>query len=76
MKNSVVLISFLACFMLITSCSEVYKFSLEHKKQTTLNSNFKVTLKEMEDKAINRVQFFVNGKEISSEGSFRKHKHI
>lgn len=68
MKNSVVLISFLACFMLITSCSEVYKFSLEHKKQTTLNSNFKVTLKEMEDKAINRVQFFVNGKEISSEG--------
>lgn len=68
MKNSFVLISFLACFMLNTSCSDVYKFSLEHKKQTTLNSNFKVTLKEIEDKSINRVQFFVNGKEIASEG--------
>ena len=72
MKNSAVLVSLLACFMLITSCSDVYKFSLEHKKQTTLDSTIKVTLKEKEDKAINSVQFFVNGKEISSEGASTK----
>lgn len=72
MKNSAVLVSFLACFMLITSCSDVYKFSLEHKKQTTLNSTIKVTLKEKEDKVVNSVQFFVNGKEITSEGASAK----
>ena len=72
MKNSAVLVSLLACFMLITSCSDVYKFSLEHKKQTTLNSTIKVTLKEKEDKAVNSVQFFVNGKEIASEGASTK----
>ncbi|KGL64242.1 glutaminyl-peptide cyclotransferase [Polaribacter sp. Hel1_85] len=69
MKNNAVCIAFLACFLLITSCSDVYKFTLEHKKQTTLNATIDVTLKEKEDKPVNSVQFFVNGKEISSEGN-------
>ncbi|PQJ71983.1 glutaminyl-peptide cyclotransferase [Polaribacter butkevichii] len=69
MKNSTLFVAFLACFLLITSCSDVYKFSLNHKKQVALNSNIDVTLKEQEDKPINSVQFFVNGKEISSEGN-------
>ena len=68
MKNSTVIISLLACFMLITSCSDVYNFSIEHKKQTTLNTTIKVTVKEKENKTINSVQFFVDGKEISSKG--------
>ena len=67
MKNSTVIISLLACFMLITSCSDVYNFSIEHKKQTTLNTTIKVTVKEKENKTINSVQFFVDGKEISSK---------
>ncbi|MCL7763305.1 glutaminyl-peptide cyclotransferase [Polaribacter sp. Z014] len=69
MKNSTLLVAFLACFLLITSCSDVYKFSLNHKKQVTLNSNLEVTLKEKEDKPVTNVQFFVNGKEVSSEGN-------
>jgi glutaminyl-peptide cyclotransferase len=68
MKNSTLLIAFLASFLLITSCSDVYQFSLIHKNKVALNSNIEVTLKEKEDKKVNKVQFFVNGKEIASEG--------
>jgi glutaminyl-peptide cyclotransferase len=69
MKNSTLIVAFLACILLITSCSDVYTFSLNHKKQVALNSNLEVTLKEKEDKTINSVQFFVNGKEISAKGN-------
>lgn len=69
MKNSTLLVAFLASFLLITSCADVYKFSLEHKKQVTLHTNINITLKEKEDKPANSVQFFINGKEISSKGN-------
>jgi glutaminyl-peptide cyclotransferase len=69
MKNSTVFVSLLACFMLITSCSDVYKFSLVHKKEIALNSKIEITLKEKDNKPVNKVQFFVNGKEISSKGN-------
>ena len=69
MKNSSLIVAFFACFLLITSCSDVYKFSLDHKKQVKLNESVKVTLKEKEDKPVNKVQFFINGKEITSEGA-------
>ena len=69
MIHKSVLFSILCLLLLLTSCSDVYKFNLEHKKQVTLNDNVKVTLKEKEDKQIKKVQFFINGKEISSEGN-------
>ncbi|WP_341221771.1 glutaminyl-peptide cyclotransferase [Polaribacter atrinae] len=69
MKKNTLLVTFLACFLLITSCSDVYKFSLDHKKQVPLNSKIEVTLKEDESKPINNVQFFINGNEVSSEGN-------
>ncbi|WP_298881634.1 glutaminyl-peptide cyclotransferase [uncultured Polaribacter sp.] len=69
MKKSTFFISFFSFLFLITSCSDVYKFTLEHKKQATLNENIKVTLKEKEDKPVTKVQFFVNGKEITSTGN-------
>lgn len=68
MKNSTLLVVFLSSFLLITSCSDVYQFSLIHTKKVALNANIEVTLKEKEDKKVNKVQFFVNGKEIASEG--------
>ena len=68
MKNSTLFVLFLSSFLLITSCSDVYQFSLIHDKKVALNSNIKVTLKEKKDKKVNKVQFFVNGKEIASEG--------
>ena len=69
MIHKSVLISILSLVLLFTSCSDVYKFSLDHKKQVALNDNVIVTLKEKENKQVNKVQFFVNGTEISSEGN-------
>ncbi|WP_299061870.1 glutaminyl-peptide cyclotransferase [uncultured Polaribacter sp.] len=69
MKNKFTIILFFSFVFLLTSCSDVYKFSLVHEKQTTLNSNLEITLKEKEDKPINSVQFFINGKEVASKGN-------
>ena len=69
MKNTTILISFFACLFLITSCSNDYKFTLETPKKTTLNKTIKVSLKEKNNQEIKNVQFFVNGKEVSSEGN-------
>ena len=69
MKNRFIFIAFVSVLFLVSSCSDVYKFSLQHKKQVTLNDAITITLKEKEDKPINKVQFFVNGKEVSSNGS-------
>lgn len=69
MKNHSLLASYLVCFLLLTSCSDAYKFSLEHKKEVPLNYKMNVTLKEKDRKSIEKVQFFVNGKEISSNGA-------
>jgi glutaminyl-peptide cyclotransferase len=69
MKNRFLLASYLACFLLLTSCSDAYKFNLAHKKEVPLNYKMNVTLKEKNLKSIEKVQFFVNGKEISSNGA-------
>ncbi|MEE9408697.1 MAG: glutaminyl-peptide cyclotransferase [Polaribacter sp.] len=69
MKNNTILISFFAFLFLMTSCSDDYKFTLETPKKTTLNKTITITLKEKNNLLINKVQFFVNGKEISSEGN-------
>ena len=69
MKKNTFFISFFSFLFLLSSCSDVYKFTLEHKKQVTLNANIEITLKEKEDKPVTKVQFFVNGKEVSSEGN-------
>jgi glutaminyl-peptide cyclotransferase len=68
MKNSSLVVALLTYFLLATSCSDVYKFSLQHKKQVKLNESVKITLKEKDNKPINKVQFFLNGKEIVSDG--------
>ena len=69
MKNPSLLAPYLVCFLLLTSCSDAYKFSLAHKKEVPLNYKMNVTLKEKNRKSIEKVQFFVNGKEISSNGA-------
>jgi len=68
MKKIAVIISFLTLFVCI-SCNDDYKFSIEVAKKTTLNSSITITLKEKENKAIDKVQFFVNGKEINANGN-------
>ena len=68
MKKIAVLISFLAT-LLFTSCNDDYKFTLEVAKKTTLNSSVTITLKEKNNKPIDKIQFFINGKEIFTDGN-------
>ncbi len=69
MKHILTLFSFFLFLLIFTSCSDVYKFTLEHEKKVALNTKIEINLKEKEDKKINKVQFFINGKEIVSEGT-------
>ncbi len=69
MKSSTLFVTFLTLFLLITSCSDKYSFVLEHKKQVTLNNTLQVTLKETENKSVDKVQFFINGKEITANNT-------
>jgi len=66
MKKYFLLVAFLASFLLSTSCSNEYVFHLEHQKQVPFNTTIRISLKEKENKPIQSVQFFVNGKEIPS----------
>ena len=68
MKKIAVLISFLTTFS-FTSCNDDYKFTLDVTKKTTLNSLVTITLKEKNNKPLDEVQFFINGKEISANGN-------
>lgn len=69
MKNNAILISFFAFLFLMNACTDDYKFTLETPKKTTLNESITITLNEKNNLPIDKVQFFVNGKEISSEGN-------
>lgn len=60
-------IAFLLCCFLIISCSTEYKFKFEVPKKTALNKAIKATVSEENNNKIDRIQFFVNGKEIVSE---------
>ena len=65
MKKITVIISFLAV-LLITACNEDYKFTIDITKKTTLNSIVTITLKEKNNKPLENVKFFINGKEFDS----------
>lgn len=69
MKNLRLNFFYLVAFLLFFSCSNAYKFKLEHKKEIALNETLEVTLKEKNDKSVKKVTFFANGKEITSNGS-------
>jgi glutamine cyclotransferase len=68
MKKIAVIISFLA-ILFLTSCNDDYKFTLDVTKKTTINSTITIILKEKNNKPVDKVQFFINGKEITSEGN-------
>lgn len=68
MKKLAVLTTFLT-LLLLTSCNDGYNFTLDVVKNTTLNSSIKITLKEKNNKPIDKVQFFVDGVEIIADGN-------
>lgn len=63
MKKIAFIISILTLFLFI-SCGEDYKFTLDVTKKSTLKDKVTITLKEKNDKPVDKIQFFVNGKEI------------
>ncbi len=68
MKKIAFLIPFLAT-LIFTSCEEDYKFNLEVAKKTKLNTSIKIILKEKSNKPVDKIQFFINGKEIPANGN-------
>jgi len=69
MKNNTIVISFFVTLFFFNSCTEDYKFTLNSPKKTTLNKSIKVSLTEENNKQIDKIQFFINGKEIATEGN-------
>jgi glutamine cyclotransferase len=68
MKN-IKIISILTVLFIFSSCAEGYKFTLKSQKKTTLNKSIKVSLTEKNNKQIDKIQFYVNGKEVATEGN-------
>lgn len=68
MKKLAVLIPFLT-LLLLTACNDGYNFTLDLVKTSTLNSTVTITLKEKNNKPIDKVQFFVDGIEIAADGN-------
>ena len=64
MKNYSILIALFALLLLSTSCSETYKFTLETPKTVAINGVATFKVSENNNRPIDSVQFFVNGKQI------------
>lgn len=52
--------------LFLTSCDTTYKFKLDVTKKTTLTGKLTINLKEENNKPVDNVQFFIDGKEISA----------
>lgn len=69
MKNFSILITFLSLLLLTISCSNDYKFSLEKPNKVVLNESVTIKLVEKNNQAVEKIQFYVNGKEVTSTGN-------
>ena len=69
MKNSAILTSVLALLFLTLSCANDYKFSIEKPKKVVINESITIKLIEKNEKAVEKIQFYINGKEIASNGN-------
>ena len=63
-------ISLLAISLIaFTSCNDVYKFKLNTTKKLVINQEATAALTEVNNKPIDSIQFFVNGKRVASIGN-------
>lgn len=69
MKQKILFTILFIASLLLTSCGNDYKFSLEVPKKTVLNETISIKLIEKEGKALEKIQFYVNGKEVTSSGN-------
>ena len=62
--------SLLATTLIVfTSCNDAYKFKLTTSKKLVINQEATATLIETNNKPIDSIQFFVNGKRVASNGN-------
>jgi glutaminyl-peptide cyclotransferase len=69
MKKYSILPFLLLLFFLCFSCSNNYQFSLNKPIKVSLNDTVRVQLIEKNNKPIDEVKFYLNGKEINSKGN-------
>ncbi len=63
-------ISLIALLLIVfTSCNDAYKFKLTTTKKIVINQLATATLTEVNNKPIDSIQFFVNGKRVASKGN-------
>jgi glutaminyl-peptide cyclotransferase len=68
MKKYSILSLLALLLLLVVSCSNNYHFSLNKPKKVSLNDTVRIQLIEKNDKPVDKVKFYLNGKEIRSEG--------
>ncbi|MFD2530681.1 MULTISPECIES: glutaminyl-peptide cyclotransferase [Polaribacter] len=69
MKKFSTLVTLLTTLFLTISCSNDYKFILEKPNKAVLNESVTLKLTEKDSKEIEKVQFYVNGKQVESNGN-------
>jgi len=63
-------ISLIALLLIVfTSCNDAYKFKLTTTKKIVINQVTTAKLTEVNNKPIDSIQFFVNGKRVASKGN-------
>jgi len=67
MKKLAILASFIV--LLLTSCDDTYNFKLKVDNKTTLDKKITITLSEKNNKPVDKVEYYINGKEIEANGS-------
>ena len=51
---------------LLSSCESEYKFTLETPKSTYLNSDIIISIKENNNKKVDKIEFYIDGKKFES----------
>jgi glutaminyl-peptide cyclotransferase len=69
MKNFAVLISFLVLLSLTLSCANEHQFSIKKPTKVVINELVTIKLVEKNNKPVTKIKFYVNGKEIASNGN-------
>lgn len=68
MKKTAIFL-FLFSAALLSSCDSKYKFTLKAPKKAVLNSEINISVIEENDKPVNKIEFYINGKLQKSESN-------
>ncbi|MBL4642201.1 MAG: glutaminyl-peptide cyclotransferase [Flavobacteriaceae bacterium] len=63
------IVALITGLLVLSSCNDPYKFKLTTSKKLVFNDEATATLTEKNNKLIDSIYFFVNGKRVASEGN-------